>query len=53
MAEKETLIKFLCDSNLVSAATAIQIAEEFKLKPVSKNEFVLKEDQVCKEYLFP
>jgi CRP-like cAMP-binding protein len=52
MVDKENLIKFFCNSNLVTAATAMQIAEQFNLKHISKNDFLLKDGQVCNEYLF-
>lgn len=52
MVEKKSLIEFFCNSSLVSPATASLIAEEFKLREIHRNEFLLKEGQVCNEYLF-
>ena len=48
----QKLIQFLHGSNLVSLATAGEIADIFSLKQISRNDFLLKEGKVCNEYFF-
>ena len=46
------LIQLLHNSNLVSLTSAQQIAAQFKLKTISKGEYLLKAGQATNEYLF-
>ncbi|MDQ4139156.1 MAG: Crp/Fnr family transcriptional regulator [Bacteroidota bacterium] len=46
------LIQFLQSTRLISSPKAIEIANQFTRKGISKNDFLLKEGQVCNEYLF-
>ena len=50
--EKEKLIQFLHNTNLVSFQKAIEISDHFIYKEIGKNEFFLKEGKICNEYLF-
>ncbi len=49
---KEKLIEFLQNTNLVSAGKAQQIAGHFSSKIISKNQFLLTEGKISDEYLF-
>lgn len=49
---KESLISFFRDSNLVSPSVANEIAAPFEHKVILKNQFQLKAGQICDEYLF-
>lgn len=46
------LIQFFKSSNLVSVATAEEIAGIFSNKEIKKNDFLFKEGRVCNEYFF-
>jgi CRP-like cAMP-binding protein len=48
----EKLIAFFRNSNLVSQQKAAEFATVFFYKSVSKNDFHLRERQICDEYLF-
>lgn len=49
---KEKLVQYLSGTNLVSLATAKEIAEQFEYRQLLKNEFHLTEGKVCDAYLF-
>lgn len=49
---KESLIKHLHKTDLVSMATAKQIAGQFQYCSVLKNQFLLTEGKICDTYLF-
>ena len=49
---REQLRKFLQSTDLVSAATAVDIADQFKYKTISKTQFQLTEGKIADEYLF-
>lgn len=49
---RDALIEFLQSTNLVTLPVAKEIAEKFTYKTIAKNEFQLKEDKICNEYLF-
>lgn len=49
---RDILIHFLQSTKLVSLEKAEEIALDFRSKQITKNEFVLKENEVCDEYLF-
>jgi CRP-like cAMP-binding protein len=48
----EKLVHFFRSSNLVSQEQAEEIAAQFFHKTIAKNEFHLRERQICDEYLF-
>jgi len=48
----EKLIEFFCSSNLISTIKAKEISGHFEEKTILKNEYHLKEDRICNEYLF-
>lgn len=48
---QESLIAFLQSTGFVSAQQAPEIAAHFAPKTLEKNEFLLREGQVCDEYL--
>ncbi len=50
--DKENLVLFFVNSNLVSRATAEEIAAIFQRKEIAKNEFLLTEGQLSDEYVF-
>ena len=50
--EKQALVEFLQQSNLVSPKTAEMIAGGFLPKEIMKTQFLLKEGRVCDEYFF-
>jgi CRP-like cAMP-binding protein len=50
--DKEPLIAFLLNSNLVTKEAALKIAEPFQYKVIDKVHFQLKEGKICDEYLF-
>jgi len=50
--DKEALITFLLDSNLITQSAAHQIAEHFTYKAIPKHQFQLSEGKICDEYLF-
>lgn len=50
--EKENLIQFLQNTNLVPFQMAIEISNHFIHKEIGKNEFFLKEGKISNEYLF-
>lgn len=50
--EKDKLIKFFSNSNIVSDVKAAEIASHFVKKAISKNELQLREGQICNQYLF-
>jgi len=50
--DQRKLIEFLHDSKLVSFSKAEEIASHFSKKDFAKNDWVLKEGQVCDEYIF-
>jgi len=49
---KEALAGYFRSTNLVSLPVAIEIADKFNRKDISKNQFQLTEGKVCDEYLF-
>ncbi|QMU29841.1 Crp/Fnr family transcriptional regulator [Adhaeribacter radiodurans] len=50
--KQEGLIQFLQSNKLISTTKATEIAGKFTQKIIPKNEFYLKQEQVCNEYLF-
>lgn len=50
--EKQSLIQFLLNTNLVHAEAAKEIAHRFSEKQILKNDFFLREGKLCNEYLF-
>ncbi len=48
----DKLIQYLQSSNLVPYSKAVDIADQFIKKNISKNELWLREGRVCNEYLF-
>jgi CRP-like cAMP-binding protein len=50
--DKESLIQFLRQTNLVSLAKAEEISNCFTKKSLGKNDFFLKEGKICNEYLY-
>ena len=50
--EKESLIQFLQNTNLVSFQKATEISNHFTYREIAKNEFFLREGKICNEYLF-
>ena len=50
--EKESLIQFLQNTNLVPCQKATEISNHFIYREIGKNEFFLKEGKICNEYLF-
>lgn len=50
--EKENLIQFLLNTNLVSLKKAEEISSRFSEKGIYKNDLLLKEGKVCNEYYF-
>jgi len=50
--EKESLIQFLQNTNLVPFQKATEISNHFIYREIGKNEFFLKEGKICNEYLF-
>ncbi|MFT3911746.1 MAG: Crp/Fnr family transcriptional regulator [Ferruginibacter sp.] len=50
--QNEKLVQFFYNSNLVSLATAKEIASRFSPKTIAKNQFFLTEGKCCDEYLF-
>ncbi len=50
--EKESLIQFLQNTNLVPFQKATEISNHFIYREICKNEFLLKEGKTCNEYLF-
>ena len=50
--EKESLIQFLQNTNLVPFQKANEISDHFIYREICKNEFFLKEGKICNEYLF-
>src|SRR5438270_5677894 len=50
--DKEPLIAFLLNSNLVTKEAAFKIAAPFQNKVIDKLHFQLKEGKICDEYLF-
>lgn len=48
----QKLIGFLLGSNLVSHKTAVDIANFFSSRELSKNQFLLKEGRIANEYFF-
>ena len=50
--EKQTLIDYFQSTNLVSLASAKEIADQFTTKEISKNDFFLKEGKISDEYFF-
>ena len=50
--EKQTLIGYFQSTNLVSFASAKEIADHFIAKEISKNDFFLKEGTISDEYFF-
>ncbi|MET4141020.1 Crp/Fnr family transcriptional regulator [Pedobacter sp. UYP1] len=49
---QENLISFFKNTNLVSAAAAVEIAAQFTRKNISKNQLQLTAGKICDEYLF-
>lgn len=49
---QENLISFFKNTNLVSAAAAVEIAAHFTRKTISKNQLQLTAGKICDEYLF-
>lgn len=49
---QENLISFFKNTNLVSAAAAVEIAAHFTRKNISKNQLQLTAGKICDEYLF-
>jgi CRP-like cAMP-binding protein len=49
---KDSLIRFLSSTDLMSAHRALEIADEFSEKLLRKNDFFLKEGRISDEYLF-
>ncbi len=49
---KENLVKFFHNTNLVSLSTAHEIADRFTHKIIPKNQFLLTEGKISDEYLF-
>ena len=50
--EKEKLIQFLQNTNLVSFQKAVEISNSFTGKSFHKNDFFLKEGRISNEYLY-
>jgi CRP-like cAMP-binding protein len=50
--DKENLIQFLQNTNLVPFQKAEEISNHFTKKDICKNNFFLKEGKICNEYLF-
>ena len=50
--EKDKLIQFLRNSNLISFQTATEIASHFKGKSITNHDYFLKENKISNEYLF-
>lgn len=50
--DKEKLIRFFQNTNLVTHHKSVEIAEHFKSRQYEKGNFFLKEDTVSNEYLF-
>ena len=50
--DKESLIQFLQNTNLVTFQKATEISNHFTYREIGKNEFFLKEGKICNEYLF-
>lgn len=50
--EKEKLILFFQNTNLVPFQKAEEISNHFIYREICKNEFFLKEGKICNEYLF-
>jgi CRP-like cAMP-binding protein len=49
---KDILIAFFQKTNLVSFATAKEIADQFNHKLIPKHQFLLTTGKICDEYLF-
>ena len=50
--DKTSLLQFIHDTVPVSQQKAVEIADRFQEKIISKNEFLLQEGKVCKEFHF-
>lgn len=50
--KNDNLIPFLQSTNLISLPKAKEIADYFTSRTILKNDYFLKEGQVCNEYLF-
>ncbi|MFT3701634.1 MAG: Crp/Fnr family transcriptional regulator [Agriterribacter sp.] len=49
---KNQLLQFLQKTNHIHSAKALEIADHFNEKMLTKGDFQLRENQVCNEYLF-
>jgi len=49
---KEKLLGFLTNNGLISAAQALEIADEFRPRTLDKNDYLLEAGRVSDEYLF-
>lgn len=49
---QENLISFFKNTNLFSAAAAVEIAAHFTRKDIFKNQLQLTAGKICDEYLF-
>ena len=48
--DKTSLLQFIHDTVPVSQQKAVEIADRFQEKTIAKNEFLLQEGKVCKEF---